>query len=286
MKVVITGKGGQLACELQRMSPEKYDVICVGKSELDITNRFLVTSFITKIKPDLVINAAAYTYVDKAENESELAYQVNETGVINLAEACKSIDARLFHISTDFVFNGSNTLPYAIESLPDPINVYGASKLAGEVSLREILPTNHVIVRTAWVYSVYGNNFVKSMLRLMTIKTQLEVISDQVGTPTWANGLAKYLWLLATKSNDSGTYHWTDAGVASWYDFAIAIQDLGIEKGILDNKIPIVSIDSSQYPMVARRPSYSVLKKNSDFVISPLKSVHWRRQLSKMMDEL
>jgi len=275
MKVIITGKGGQLAWELERTIPV-----------LDISNQALVNQFITNEKPDVVINATAYTAVDKAEEDIEVAYDVNEKGVRYLAEACQKINARILHVSTDFVFDGSNTTPYQTGAMTNPVNVYGASKLAGDNALQNILPERSVIVRTAWVYSVHGHNFVKSMLRLMENKPQLGIVYDQVGTPTWARGLAAWLWAIVEKPEVKGVYHWTDAGVASWYDFAIAIQELGIEKGLLKKAIPVLPIPSSAYPTPAKRPAFSVIDKTSAEEVSSLNTIHWRKQLSLMMDEL
>jgi len=284
MKVVITGKGGQLAWELEQLTPQGAEVISVGINELDITNEILVAQFLTNTKPDLVINAAAYTAVDKAEEETDVAYAVNELGIKYLASVCKQISARILHVSTDFVFDGSSNTPYQTDSKPNPINVYGASKLAGDIALQEILPESSVIVRTAWVYSVNGNNFVKSMLRLMQEKPQLGIIYDQVGTPTWAKGLAQWLWVIAEKPEVTGVYHWTDSGTASWYDFAIAIQELGIEKGLLKDEIPVFPIPTSAYPTPAKRPAFSVIDKSSAEKIAGLQTTHWRKQLSSMMD--
>jgi dTDP-4-dehydrorhamnose reductase len=286
MKVIITGKGGQLAWELEQLAPEGVEVISVGRKELDISNESQVLEFITNFKPDVVINAAAYTAVDKAEEDVDAAYAVNELGTKYLATACKGVNAKLLHVSTDFVYDGSNSTPYHTNATPNPINVYGASKLAGDILLQEIMPTASVIVRTAWVYSVNGNNFVKSMLRLMQEKPQLGIICDQVGTPTWANGLAKWLWAVAAKPKVFGIYHWTDAGVASWYDFAIAIQELGIEKGLLKEVIPILPIPTSAYPTPAKRPAFSVIDKSSAEKISGIKTTHLRKQLSAMIDSL
>jgi dTDP-4-dehydrorhamnose reductase len=286
MKVLITGKGGQLAWELEQLAPKTYDVISVGKDELDITNEKLVSDFIAEHKPDLVINAAAYTAVDQAEKNVDIAYAVNELGVKYVAHACKKIGTRVLHISTDFIFDGTSTSPYQTDAKPNPLNVYGASKLAGDIALNEILPEASVIVRTAWVYSANGNNFVKSMLRLMQEKPQLGIIYDQVGTPTWAKGLAQWLWIIAGKPKVTGTFHWTDAGVASWYDFAIAIQELGLEKGLLKNPIPVLPISTSAYPTPAKRPAFSVIDKSSAEEVSGLNTTHWRKQLSAMMDEI
>jgi len=286
MKVLITGKGGQLAWELEQLAPRTFDVTCVGRSELDIGNEQAVSNYIDRHQPDLVINAAAYTAVDQAERDCELAYKVNELGVKYLAQSCKKVNARILHVSTDFVFDGQSPLPYQTDSKVNPVNVYGASKLAGEVLLQAILPSSSVIVRTAWVYSIHGNNFVKNMLRLMQEKSQLGIVSDQIGTPTWAKGLAWWLWTIADNAEVTGIYHWTDAGVASWYDFSIAIQELGIEKGLLKKSIPISPILTSAYPTPAKRPDFSVLDKESAEAVSGLKTIHWRRQLSEMMDSL
>ncbi len=286
MKVLVTGKGGQLAWELERLTPENFDVTYLGRKELDITNEYLVKEFIENFKPDLVINTAAYTAVDNAEENAEAAFSVNELGVKHLAQACKLINSRILHVSTDFIFDGTSTCPYKTDAIPNPLNIYGTSKLAGEKVLSTILPESSVIVRTAWVYSSHGNNFVKSMLQLMREKPQLGIIYEQVGTPTWAKGLAQWLWLIASKPDVTGTYHWTDAGIASWYDFAIAIQELGLEKYLLKELIPVLPIPSSAYPTPALRPAFSVIDKASAEEISGLRTVHWRKQLSIMMDEL
>jgi dTDP-4-dehydrorhamnose reductase len=286
MKVLITGKGGQLAWELAQLAPQGYEIISTSRNELDITNESAVSEFIAVTKPDLVINAAAYTAVDKAEEDINTAYAVNKLGIRYIANACKTYSTRVLHVSTDFVFDGTNSKPYLPDSTPNPINVYGASKLAGDIALQSILPETSVIVRTAWVYSTTGNNFVKSMLRLMREKPQLNIIYDQVGTPTWAKGLAQWLWAVAKHPEITGMYHWTDAGVASWYDFAIAIQELAVEKGLLTEKIPVLPIPAKSYPTAARRPEFSVIDKTSAEEVSGLNTVHWRKQLSSMLDEI
>ncbi|WP_158967124.1 dTDP-4-dehydrorhamnose reductase [Paraglaciecola sp. L3A3] len=285
MKVLVTGKGGQLAWELADKAPTEFELISLGRTELDITNAELVQQVISQHQPDVIINAAAYTAVDKAETDADMAYAVNETGARNLANVCKAQNIRLLHVSTDFVFDGTKTTPYQTDDATNPINVYGASKLAGDIAVHETLP-EAVIVRTAWVYSTNGNNFVKTMLRLMAEKPQLGIVYDQVGTPTWAAGLAKWLWAVVAKPEVSGTFHWTDAGVASWYDFAVAIQELAIEKGMLQQAIPISPIPASSYPTPATRPSFSVIDKFSAEAEAGVKTIHWRKQLSNMLDAL
>jgi len=275
LKVLITGKGGQLAWELERSLPAGYEALCLGVESLDITEKEAVFTALEDFRPELVINAAAYTAVDKAESDSELAYAVNEVGAENIALACKEVGARLLHVSTDFVFSGDKAKPYVEDDEPAPLGVYGASKLAGDLKVSQVLGNAQVIVRTAWVYSAHGNNFVKTMLRLMKEKPELNIIYDQVGTPTWAKGLAMWLWSVAEKPEVTGMFHWTDAGVASWYDFAIAIQELAVEKGMLSQEIPIYPIPTSSYPTPAKRPSFSILDKSRAEEASGLKSTHF-----------
>ncbi len=192
----------------------------------------------------------------------------------------------MVHVSTDYVFNGHKGSPYLTDDPIEPQGAYGKSKAEGEKALLEILPEASCLIRTAWVYSSHGNNFVKTMLRLMTDKPQLSVIDDQIGTPTWAKGLAE-VCVLAAENKTAGVYHWTDEGVASWYDFAIAIQELGIEKGLLSSAIPVLPIPSSQYPTPAKRPHYSVLdKQTAREAFASCKPSHWRKQLSIMLDDL
>ncbi|MET6759733.1 dTDP-4-dehydrorhamnose reductase [Pseudoalteromonas sp. NCIMB_1079] len=295
MKVLVTGKNGQLGSELQKTCPSNVELVCFGSKELDISNAEQVNELLITHSPDIVINAAAYTAVDKAETDINQAYAVNKQGAANLANVCKHINAKLIHISTDFVFDGTSTMPYTASDATNPLGVYGASKLAGEQAINEILGSQATIVRTAWVYSVFGNNFVKTMLRLMAEKEQLGIVGDQVGTPTWAAGLASMLWALVAKAsseqvlnaeNTATILNWTDAGVASWYDFAVAIQELAIEQGLLTKSILISTIPAASYPTPAKRPAFSVLNKAQTEEISGVKTVHWRTQLKEMLTEL
>ncbi len=304
MNILITGKGGQLAWELEQTAPKQHTLHTFSAKQLDITDQHNVNEVLLSIKPDVVINAAAYTAVDKAETDKETAYAVNETGSEYLAKACKYIGAKLIHVSTDFVFDGTKTTPYQTDDKPNPINVYGDSKLQGDLKVSQILGEQATIIRTAWVYSTHGNNFVKTMLRLMSEKDQLGIVYDQVGTPTWAKGLAQMIWKLIearsekreASSSDSlatrhsplasQTLHWTDAGVASWYDFAQAIQELALEKDLLEKSIPIRPIPASSYPTPAKRPSFSVIDKTTAEMASQFNTTHWRAQLSSMLDEL
>ena len=284
MSIVVIGNAGQLSFELVRILGE--DTICLGPEDTDITNASLLSETLSKLAPSVIINAAAYTAVDKAEEDVDLCHAINATAVENLAKYCKQSGAFLVHVSTDYVFNGHKGSPYLTDDTIEPQGVYGKTKADGEKALLDLLPNSSCLIRTAWVYSSHGNNFVKTMLRLMADKPQLAVIDDQIGTPTWAKGLAE-VCVSAAQNQTQGVYHWTDEGVASWYDFALAIQELGIEKGLLSSAIPVLPIPSSQYPTPASRPHYSVLDKTSTRdTFSSLNLTHWRTQLSAMMDEL
>lgn len=285
MKVVVTGNG-QLAWELERTAPSDVSVHKLTRADVDLTDAEKLLETLEAIQPDVIINAAAYTAVDKAESDQEMAYAVNRDAVQSLAKYCQSAGAYFLHVSTDFVFDGSNNTPYSPDSPKKPLGVYGESKSAGEDAIAETMGnSNWAIIRTAWVYSSHGNNFVKTMLRLMGDKPQLGVIGDQIGTPTWAKGLAEACWA-AAKEKVQGIFHWTDAGVASWYDFAVAIQRLGVETGKLEKAIPVNCITTADYPTPAARPHYSVLDKAKILEALPLTSVHWQQQLAEMMAEV
>jgi dTDP-4-dehydrorhamnose reductase len=285
MKVLITGKNGQLGYELQNTVPQGMQVFAYGSAELDVTDATAVQNIVEQIKPDVVINAAAYTAVDKAESDQGAAYAVNAKGPENLAVACKKIGARLIHISTDFVFDAAKNTPYEAYDATNPLGVYGTSKLAGELAINKSHPENSIIIRTSWVYSSHGNNFVKTMLRLMAEKPELSVVSDQIGSPTWAKGLAHACWGFAQKTN-TGTYHYSDLGIASWYDFAVAIQELGLQKGLLKSAIPVNPIKASAYPTPAKRPAYSVMNTDATYQTLEQQGLHWRTALSEMLNEL
>jgi dTDP-4-dehydrorhamnose reductase len=281
-KVLIVGAGGQLGRELQRTAPAGSEWVAVGHGDLDIADAAAVADAFATHAPGLVINAAAYTAVDKAESEPDDARRGNVDGPRNLAQACADNGARFMHVSTDFVFDGTSSVPYTPDMATGPLGVYGQTKLDGELAVRDILPTA-LIMRTGWVYSAFGGNFVKTMLRLMGSNDTLTVVSDQVGTPTWANGLARALWAAAAKPALSGTYHWSDAGVCSWYDFAVAIYEEGRTLGLLSNPVTVKPIPARDYPTPARRPSYSVLDKAGTWEDLQLEGVHWRSQLRAML---
>jgi dTDP-4-dehydrorhamnose reductase len=283
-KIVITGASGQLGRELACSHDGQWDCQVLARGQLDIGDAAAVTAALEARQPALVINAAAYTAVDAAESDAAAAWRANAEGPANLARTCRAIDARLIHISTDFVFDGRASQPYPVDAPTAPLGEYGRSKLAGEEAVRELLPAA-LIVRTGWVYSSFGHNFVKTMLRLMTEREELGVVVDQVGTPTWARGLAAAVWAAAARPQLAGTYHWSDAGVCSWYDFAVAICEEACAIGLLAGPVAVRPIPGSDYPTPARRPSYSVLDKAASWRDFALEGVHWRQQLRAMLTQ-
>ncbi|KEQ12191.1 dTDP-4-dehydrorhamnose reductase [Endozoicomonas numazuensis] len=291
MRVLITGANGQLGYELQRTVPDNIELLCADRDQLNITSQSSINAYFDEHKPEAVINAAAYTAVDKAETEVEAAFAVNAHGPAFLANACSKHDIPMIQVSTDFVFDGTQSTPYKVTDKTSPVSVYGKSKLQGEQQVIEILRNKAVVIRTAWVYSSHGNNFVKTMLRLMQEKEELGVVADQTGTPTSARTLASCCWqtlsrLQSTHFQLPPILHWTDAGVASWYDFAVAIQDEAIQLGLLEKGIPVKPIPSSAYPTPAKRPSYSVLDKTEAQIQVALSPIHWRSALKSMLLEL
>ncbi|HIP81054.1 MAG TPA: dTDP-4-dehydrorhamnose reductase [Leucothrix mucor] len=284
-KVLITGADGQLGFELQRTVPNGYECIVTDKDNLDITDADAVNAFISNQKPDVIINSAAYTAVDKAEEEVDLATAINATGAENLAQACKDNNIQFMQISTDFVFDGKGHTPYLVDSPAKPEGMYGITKQKGDELVQQILGDDAFIIRTSWLYSAHGNNFVKTMLRFMAEREELSIIADQIGTPTWANSLAQAVWV-AVENNVTGMHHWSDAGVASWYDFAYAIMEEGVALGLLDKTITLNAITTADYPTPASRPCYSVMDKTTTWKALDKKSEHWRVALRQMMSEL
>jgi len=286
MKIIVIGKSGQLAWELSQLSSVEIEIVCLGRNDIDITDISSIYEVLSEYQAQAVINASAYTAVDDAESDTDNAYALNAIAVGNLAEACKKMLIPFLHISTDFVFHGDKGAPYLPDDEIDPLGVYGASKAEGEKLITELYLEHSAIIRTSWVYSTHGNNFVNTMLKFMSAKPELGIISDQIGSPTYAKGLAETC-VLALKNKLVGIHHYTDTGVASWFDFAVAIQNIGLDLGLLDKKIPIRPILTSQYPTPAKRPHYSVLDKSSLLNALPCISLaHWQEQLKDMMSAL
>lgn len=261
MVVLVTGANGQLGQAIQFVAgnyPNINFVFC-SSSDLDITNKENCDSIFNKEKPDFCINAAAYTAVDKAESEPEQAHLINCIGAKNLAETCKEFNAKLIHISTDFVFDGSKNSLYNETDLPNPKGVYGQTKLEGEIAIQEVFDA-YFIIRTSWVYSQFGNNFMKTMLRLASERTSLSIVNDQIGTPTNAVDLAECLVTIITEHSKLNTVHYgiynfSNEGQCSWFDFAKKIFEIN------QVKIDVIPIPTTQFPTPAERPKYSVLDK-------------------------
>jgi len=285
MKVLIAGVGGQVGRSLVATAIREAQLLTVSHKELDITDADAVLSYARHHAPDVLINAAAYTAVDRAESEPELAQRVNADGPRHLAAAARELGARLLHISTDFVFDGEASSPYRPDAATNPLSVYGRTKLAGEQAVQELLPERSVVLRTAWVYAAEGSNFVRTMLRIMNASGSVRVVADQVGTPTAARALAETLWKIVEMPEIRGIHHWTDAGVASWYDFAVAIAEEGAQLDLAPHDAAVIPIATKDYPTPARRPAYSVLDKTS-LTSMGFTPVHWRKRLRSVLQEM
>lgn len=262
-KVLVTGAKGQVGSELVKAAPAGFTVTGFGSNELDITKQQQVTAAMAQYKPDLIINAAAYTAVDKAESDIETAFAVNEKAVALLAQAAHEADIPLFHISTDYVFDGQASTPYKETDTVNPQSVYGASKLAGEQALERI-NAKHIILRTSWVFGATGNNFVKTMLRLGKERDELSVVADQHGCPTSARSIAEVLWQLAEKYVSErtlpwGIYHFSSSPACTWHEFACEIFEQAVKAGVLERKPVVHPITTAEYPTPAKRPPWSVL---------------------------
>jgi dTDP-4-dehydrorhamnose reductase len=288
MKIIVTGSKGQLGQSIQELAtayPE-LSFVFTDVEELDICDAAKVAAFFAHEKPAAVVNCAAYTAVDKAEKETALAESINHHAVANLAKACKSCGAKLIHISTDYLFDGTKSSPYHEKDIVRPQSVYGITKLEGETAILRA-DIKAIVIRTSWLYSAYGNNFVKTMLRLGREKEQIGVVCDQVGTPTYAGDLAKLILdILSKTANDSkqfvnGIYHYSNEGAASWYDFTKAIFEY--QTGISCRVDPI---DTLSYPTPAARPAYSVLNKSKIKSTFAVEIPYWRDSLKVCLEKL
>jgi len=275
--VLVTGGNGQLGSELKELATKhtNYQFIFTDVENLDICDHKAVLTFIEKNNINTIINCAAYTAVDKAEEQSELADKINHLAVANFAQIAKDKDIQLVHISTDYVFDSMNHKPYIESDSPNPQNVYGQTKLDGELAMQQINPENSIIIRTSWVYSKYGNNFVKTMLRLGKERDQLSVVADQIGTPTNAADLAKVILTILPKIKNEivELFHFSNEGVCSWYDFAKAIFDLN------GTDVNLKPIESKAYPTPAKRPFYSIMNKSKIKEKYKLDISHWEDSL-------
>jgi dTDP-4-dehydrorhamnose reductase len=275
VKALITGGGGQLARALVAAAPAAVTLEARAHAVLDIADVAAVSREIATLAPEVVINAAAFTQVDAAESAAADAERANADGPAALASACRDAGAHLVHVSTDYVFDGSRPVPWSPSDTPHPLNVYGTTKLRGEVRVRELLPAASCIVRSSWLYATDGRNFLTRMLELAATRPRLTVIADQIGAPTAASGFASVLWALATR-RAVGLHHWCDAGVASWYDFAVAVIEEGAAQGLVTRIPEILPVTSEDYPLAARRPRFSVLDTRETRSLLGREALHWR----------
>ncbi|MGB0896971.1 MAG: dTDP-4-dehydrorhamnose reductase [Flavobacteriaceae bacterium] len=281
-QVLVTGVNGQLGQYLKELSEVNSDIkfTFLGSHELDITNQTNVKRLFENNDFDYCINCAAYTAVDAAEGNLEKAYKVNVDGVVNLVNACKQSETVLIHISTDFVFDGNTPEPYTETDATYPLSVYGQTKLEGEERIKAILD-NYFIFRTSWLYSEYGNNFMKTMLRLGQERTELSVVGDQIGTPTYAKDLAQVILKVVTEDNEEyGIYHYSNEGEVSWYDFAKEIFSLA------NCNVRLNKITTSEYPTSAKRPQYSVLSKDKIVSKINVKIPNWKDSLKQALEHI
>lgn len=281
MDAVIFGAAGQVGRALQASAPKGARVAALTRADVDLSDAAAIQNIFAKRHFDLIINAAAYTAVDKAESEPDLVHRINVSAVAAMAKAAKTHGTRLVHISTDFVFDGAAGRPYLPGDPANPLSVYGVSKRGGEIAAG----SDALIVRTSWVYRAGHANFVHTMLRLMSEKPGLSVVADQIGTPTHADGLAQALWQLIAQ-NRNGIYHYSDSGVASWYDFAVAIQEEALSLDLLQQAVPITPIATSDYPTPAARPPYSVMDKSKTWHALGAPAPHWRAALRAMLQQV
>ena len=280
--VLVTGQYGQLGNELKVLSAKypQYDYVFTDVDELDITDAEKVSGFFDLHEPAICINAAAYTAVDKAETDKDLALKINAYAVGNLAANCNKLHTKFIHISTDYVFDGTASTPYKENHPVKPVNFYGESKLQGEQIALEKNPSA-VIIRTSWVYSFYGNNFVKTMLRLMKERESINVINDQFGSPTYAADLAAAIMQIAVQTEDkAGIYHFTNEGIISWFDFAVAIKELA------NLSCDVKPVDTSGYPTPAKRPAYSAMDKEKIKSAFGIEMRDWKESLEKCIQLL
>lgn len=283
--ICIVGASGQLGQILISSYQGEAGIVGLSRDELDITDPDAVKQVLMDLSPSIVINCAAFTAVDLAETEIEAAYRVNETGINNIAQAI-SPESRLIHLSTDFVFSKFSTTPYSPASKIAPVSVYGSSKLAGENALIKLRPINSLVLRTSWLYSSSGHNFLTSMLKLMSTRDVLRVVNDQIGSPTSAYTLAEVIWQLTGTNFSEKVLHWSDEGVISWYDFACEIQEQAYNLGILSTKIEILPIGTVDYPTPASRPVYSALDSTKTEQILGRNTLPWKQQLAIVLSKV
>lgn len=286
MRVLVTGAAGQLGTAILAATPSDATVVAATTAQLDVTRRDEVMSALAGGRFDVVMNCAAFTAVDHAEEQPEPAFAVNATAVRHLAAAAGAAGTRVIHFSTDYVFAGDAGRPYRPDDVPRPLNQYGASKLAGERELLAAGDTDAVIIRTAWLYSTAERSFPMRMLARLRSEGMARVVDDQIGTPTSASQLASFAWQVTRHPEVRGCLHWTDGGVASWYDFAVAIAEESLGLGLLGRPARVLPVSSAEYPTRAARPHFSVLDKHSTARKLELLPLHWRQSLHQLLKVL
>ena len=292
MKILLIGATGQLGQTLIKTKPQNIEIIECCRSNIDLSNLKLINDFILNSRANFVINSAAYTAVDQAELETELAYQINAEAPNAIANAVSKIKGSLIHISTDFVFDGTKNIPYNPKDYVKPLGIYGKSKAKGEESVLKL--KNNYVVRTSWLYGDFGKNFCLTMLRLhkekSLAKEPLRVVSDQIGAPTSTYSLSRFCWKIIDSLSKSkiipSLLHWSDAGVASWFDFAYAIGEIGVEKGLISEAAKVIPIKSDEYKTLAKRPHFSLLNCEESTKILKESQFHWREELKKVIEEI
>ena len=286
MKVLLTGAAGQLGQALLTSCPSELELIATSRDELDLSEAAACRAAVERHRPDWVLNAGAYTAVDRAEDEPDLAHAVNGEAPRAFAEAIRQMGGRLLQLSTDFVFNGSQGSPYRVEQPRDPLGVYGASKARGEEAIETVLNDNGqaTVLRTSWVIGPVGRNFALTMLRLHRERDQLGVVADQVGCPSSTLNLANACWrLISSNKQQPAVLHWCDAGAASWYDVSVAVGELAAELGLIEAPANVKPIRTEDYPTPAQRPAYSLLDCSSTREQLELDGEHWRQALRAVL---
>ena len=290
MKVLLTGGSGQVGQEIIKSKPEEIKIINPSRKSLDLSDYIACKKFVKDHKPDWIINCGAYTQVDKAEENIQLSQKINGYALGAFVEASNETNTNLLHISTDFVFDGNQNFPYKENQTRNPISQYGSSKALGEELIEKKINNieKATILRTSWVISPLGKNFILTMLRLHTEKETIKVVSDQIGCPTSARELAKVCWRiieLKKKKKLPFILHWSDAGVASWFDIAVAVGELAKELDIIKKEAIVFPINTSEYPTSAQRPKYSLLDTKNTSNVLDISPIHWRKNLRNILSE-
>ena len=290
-KLLLTGCNGQLGSTFSALYRDselvsQYEFSSVDIEQVDLMSKESILSNLSLNNPSIIVNCGAYTSVDKAEEEPDIAFKINDLAISIIADWVKDNGSRLIHISTDFVFDGAKESPYQPKDRTSPLGIYGMTKLGGERHIGDLLPKDGLVLRTSWLYSEFGQNFVKTMLTLMAERGEISIINDQIGSPTSAHSLVKVLFKIIENETSSGIFHWCDGASISWYEFALEIQEQAHNKGLLEKKIPVKPISSVDYSVVARRPAYSVLDCEATLSEFNVAVVDWKEELNNVITKI